>query len=156
MPGTYKIPMTLWAYFNPLIGGDIVPIHPRAVQWRNSHHLWRVNEYSLDGKKCHCLNMDTARQNLETGKFRWRSAILTQKFGAPVTLIDDWVLSTREGEVLARVTKSKTNSARYIPYIYVAGEPTHACSILEGVISRDAAMDICEQRIGAIVCELSN
>ncbi len=98
--------------------------------------------------------MDKVSQYLETGNFRWRSAILTQKFGAPVTFVDDWVLSTREGEILARVTKSKTSYARYIPYIYVAGEPTHACSIMEGVISRDAAMDICEQRIGEIVSEL--
>ena len=99
------------------------------------------------------MNKDS--QNHDAGNVRWRSSILTQKFGAPVTLVDDWVLSTHEGEILARVTKSKTNGARYIPYIYVAGEPTHACSILEGVISRDAAMDICEQRISEIVSELS-
>lgn len=99
--------------------------------------------------------MDKPPQHLEDGSVRWRSSILTKKFGAPVTLVDDWVLSTHEGEILARVTKSKTNTARYIPYIYVAGEPTHACSIMEGVISRDAAMDICEQRIGQIVSELS-
>ena len=99
--------------------------------------------------------MDKTARNLEDGSVRWRSSILTKKFGAPVTLVDDWVLSTHEGEILARVTKSKTNTARYIPYIYVAGEPIHACSIMEGVISRDAAMDICEQRIGQIVSELS-
>jgi hypothetical protein len=99
--------------------------------------------------------MDKPPQHLEDGSVRWRSSILTKKFGAPVTLVDDWVLSTHEGEILARVTKSKTNTARYISYIYVAGEPTHACSITEGVISRDAAMDICEQRIGQIVSELS-
>ena len=53
--------------------------------------------------------MDKTAQNHEDGNVRWRSSILTQKFGAPVTLVDDWVLSTHEGEILARVTRLRTH-----------------------------------------------
>lgn len=81
---------------------------------------------------------------------RWRGTVLAGAGGSPAILHDDWSLSSEDGEIYARVFKSRTDSERYFGAICI-GRPSVSGDIhLNALPSRKMAMRACERRLEVI------
>lgn len=81
---------------------------------------------------------------------RWRGTVLAGTGGAPAILHDDWSLASEDGEVYARVFRSRTGSERYFGAVCI-GRPSVAGDIhLNALPSRKMAMLACEKRLEII------
>lgn len=82
---------------------------------------------------------------------RWRATIIAGAAGRPTVLRDDWCLSTSDGEILARVFKSKAATDQYLGAVCVGRASVSAHIHASGLPTRRSAMQACENRLATIV-----
>jgi hypothetical protein len=81
---------------------------------------------------------------------RWRATVIAGPTGHPTVVLDDWSLSTEDGEILARVFKSRTHSSRYLGAVCLGRASITGDIILSSLPSRAMAMKACEGRLATI------
>jgi hypothetical protein len=91
--------------------------------------------------------------NCSYHSLRWSGTILVGPAGVPAIARDDWSLLTENGEVLARVFRSKTKSSKYYGAVCLGQGSVTVDSNLRSLPSRRMAMKACEDRL-AIMANL--
>jgi hypothetical protein len=78
---------------------------------------------------------------------RWSGTILVGPAGVPAVARDDWSLLTENGDVLARVFRSRTKSNKYYGAVCLGRDSVTANADLRSLPSRRMAMKACENRL---------